>query len=43
MLNLDLLRQMLIIAMALSTVTCAFIQKNKSKIQKKVRVYAFIV
>ncbi len=31
MLNLDLLRQMLVIAIALSTVTCAFIQKTKIK------------
>ena len=34
MLNLDLLRQMLIIAIALSTITCAFIQKTKVKFKK---------
>lgn len=34
MLNLDLLRQMLVIAIALSTITCAFIQKTKVKFKK---------
>lgn len=29
MLNLDLLRQMLVIAISLSTITCAFVQKTK--------------
>lgn len=45
MLDLDLIEQMLIVAMALSTFTCAFIQKTKVKFKKSdyLWVYSFFI
>lgn len=43
--NLDLIKQLLIIAIAVSVITCAFIQKTKGmfKSSKVISVYGFIV
>ncbi len=45
MLKLELLQQMLVIAMALSTITCAFVQKTKKcfKTSKHLCKYSFVV
>ena len=45
MLKLELLQQILVVAIALSTVTCAFIQKTKRVIKNKkyLCAYSFIV
>ena len=45
MLDLEYLQRMLIIAIALSTITCAFIQKTKKlfKTSKYLSLYSFIV
>ncbi|MCI8460686.1 MAG: hypothetical protein HFE81_04745 [Bacilli bacterium] len=45
MLDLEFLQKMLIIAIALSTITCAFIQKTKIffKSSKFISLYSFIV
>ena len=45
MLKLELLQQMLVIAIALSTITCAFVQKTKRFIKKcrYLCLYSFIV
>lgn len=45
MLDLEFLRKMLIIAIALSTITCAFIQKTKIlfKSSKYISLYSFVV
>ena len=45
MLDMELLQQLLIIAVAVSVITCAFIQKTKSvfKNSKVISVYSFIV
>lgn len=45
MLNLELLQQLLIIAMVLSTITCAFIQKIKSffKYSKYLCFFSFLL
>lgn len=45
MLNIDLLQQLLIDAVALGVVTCAFIQKTKSifKSSKWIGLYGFLV
>lgn len=45
MLNLDFLKDLLIISIALSTITCAFIQKTKIhfKTSKCLPIYSFIV
>lgn len=45
MFNFDFLKQLLIISIALSTITCAFIQKTKRlfKKSKYISLYSFIV
>ena len=45
MLNLDYLQQLLVIAIALSAITCAVIQKTKScfKTSKYLCIYSFII
>lgn len=45
MFNLDFLKQLLVISIALSTITCAFIQKTKIhfKSSKCLPIYSFIV
>ncbi len=45
MFNVDYLKQLLIISIALSTITCAFIQKTKIlfKSSKYIEYYSFIV
>lgn len=45
MLNLELLQQLLIIAIALSTISCAFIQKTKKifKTNKCLCSYSFVI
>lgn len=45
MLDLEFLQKMLIIAIALSTITCAFIQKTKIffKNSKFISIYSFVV
>lgn len=45
MLNLDFLKSLLVISIALSVITCAFIQKTKAlfKCSKCLPIYSFIV
>ena len=45
MLNLDFLKQLLVISIALSVITCAFIQKTKIhfKSSKYVPIYSFVI
>lgn len=45
MLNLDYLQESLVIAVALSTITCAFVQKTKAcfKCSKYLCLYSFLV
>lgn len=45
MLNLDLIKQLLMVAMALSTVTCAFVQKTKCRFKKSncLCIYSFLL
>ncbi len=45
MLNIELLQQLLIVAVALGVVTCAFVQKTKGmfKSSKWIGLYSFIV
>ncbi len=45
MLNLDYLQKVLVISMALSSITCAFIQKTKKhfKKSKTITLYSFLV
>lgn len=45
MFNIDLLKELLIISIALSTITCTFIQKTKIllKSSKNISLYSFIV
>ena len=45
MLNINLLKELLIIAIALSVITCAFIQKTKGMFKKSkwVNPYSFVV
>lgn len=45
MINIEYLKQLLITAVALSTITCAFVQKTKAffKKSKYITIYSFIV